>query len=129
MSKTSRASTSQNFVIDGFEGHYEDLGGNTVGFETHTADADLADLFKGLPDDLCQCRHWGVVVTGQVTFRYPEGDEVITAGEAYYARPGHTPVLSAGTELVEFSPTDELARTIEVVVGNLAAAGVGDFGL
>lgn len=44
MSKTSRESTPENFVIDGF---------------------------KGLPDDRCQCRHWGVVIKGQVTFRYP----------------------------------------------------------
>ncbi len=32
------------------------------------------------------------------------------------ARPGHTPSVSAGTELVEFSPSDELARTMEVTV-------------
>jgi hypothetical protein len=32
-------------------------------------------------------------------------------------------VLSAGTELVEFSPTDELQRTFEVVEKNMAAAG------
>lgn len=48
----------------------------------------------------------------------------MSAGDAYYARPGHTPVLWAGTELVEFSPTDELAATIEVVVQNLATAGI-----
>jgi hypothetical protein len=51
-------------------------------------------------------------------------DEIV-AGEAYYARPGHLPLLSAGTEVVEFSPSAELARTIEVVSRNLEAAAAG----
>ena len=41
----------------------------------------------------------------------------------YYAPPGHTPVLYAGTEVVEFSPTDELQRTFEAVEKNMTAAG------
>jgi hypothetical protein len=42
-------------------------------------------------------------------------------GEAYFAPPGHTPELHAGTELVEFSPSAELERTLEVVMRNVAA--------
>ncbi len=37
--------------------------------------------------------------------------------------PGHTPILYAGSEIVEFSPTEELARTMEVAQRNIAAAG------
>jgi hypothetical protein len=33
--------------------------------------------------------------------------------------PGHTPVLFAGTELVEFSPSEELGRTMQVVTKNM----------
>ena len=33
--------------------------------------------------------------------------------------PGDTPVLYAGTAVVEFSPTEELGRTIEVVTKNM----------
>jgi len=40
-------------------------------------------------------------------------------GEAYYASPGHTPLLFAGTELVEFTPTDELAAIMSVMAKNL----------
>ena len=47
---------------------------------------------------------------------------MIGAGEAYFARPGHLPVFRAGTELVEFSFSDELAKTVEVVTRNLEAA-------
>jgi hypothetical protein len=46
-------------------------------------------------------------------------EEVFEAGDAYYAGPGHTPVLFAGTEVVEFSPTDKLGRTMEVVTKNM----------
>ena len=41
------------------------------------------------------------------------------AGDAYYVGPGHTPILYAGTEVVEFSPTEELGQTMEVVTKNM----------
>lgn len=86
------------------------------------ADADLAPLFNGLPDDRCQCLHWGYVVEGRVTFTFADGhEESYEAGDAYFAPPGHTPRLYAGSEIVEFHPTAELAKTIEVVERNLPA--------
>ena len=103
-------------------GKFEDLGGYTVGFETYTEDADMAPLFVGLPDDRCQCPHWGVVLKGMLTYHYRDSSDTIEAGEAYFAPPGHTPELHAGTEVVEFSPTAELERTLEVVLRNAEAA-------
>ena len=50
-------------------------------------------------------------------------DTDVTAGQAYYARPGHLPLMFADTEIVEFSPSDQLAPTMETVLRNLAAAG------
>jgi hypothetical protein len=104
------------------EGRYEELGGYMVGFETFREDADATLLFKGLPDDRCQSPHWGYVVAGKVTFRYADHDEVYEGGDAYYAPPGHIPVVTAGTEVIEFSPTEEYGRTMEVLSRNLAAA-------
>jgi hypothetical protein len=123
MPGASKNSASETELLDGFEGHYEHMaGGYTVGFEAYSADADLAPVFRGLPDDRCQCEHWGYVLKGKLTFRYEDRDETFNAGDAYYAPPGHTPVLYAGSEVVEFSPTDELAHTFEVVARNMAAA-------
>lgn len=119
MAKTSKNAASQVERAEGFEGRYEDLGGYTVGFESYSQDVDLAPLFRGLPDDRCQARHWGVVLKGKVGFRYADHEEIIEAGEAYYAAPGHTPLLFAGTEVVEFTPTDELAATMSVVSKNM----------
>jgi hypothetical protein len=122
MARIGPQEASQVETMDGFEGRYEDLDGYTVGFETYTADDDPAPLFAGLPDDACQCPHWGVVLEGKLVYRYTDGTEdVIAAGEAYYARPGHTPLFFAGTRIVEFSPTDALGRTMEVLLRNLAA--------
>ena len=42
-----------------------------------------------------------------MSFKYADREETYETGEAYYAPPGHTPVLFSGTEIVEFSPTTE----------------------
>jgi hypothetical protein len=124
MPKTSKTTASETVELEGYEGRFEHLeGGYSVGFETYTADADLSPLFRGLPDDRCQCPHWGYVISGRLRFTYADGhEETYEAGDAYYAPPGHTPYLYAGSEVVEFHPTDELAKTIEVVERNMAAA-------
>ncbi len=125
MPKASKRTASQHEKAEGFEGHYEELGGYTVGFETYTEDADMAPLFKGLPDDRCQSGHWGVVLKGKLAYRTAMGEEVIEAGEAYYVPPGHTPTIFAGTEVVEFSPTEALMKTMEVVTKNMKAGAAG----
>jgi hypothetical protein len=103
------------------EGRYADLGGWTVAYESFRADADPAPLFRGLPDDRCQCPHWGVVVSGRVVMRYPDHDETFTTGDAYYIAPGHLPLVFAGAEVVEFSPTEQLQATMAVLGANMPA--------
>jgi hypothetical protein len=122
MAKVSKETASEVMAVEGYEGRSEDLGGYTVAFETFSSDQDPAPLFQGLPDDHCQCPHWGTVVSGELTFRYSDGtSETAKAGEAYYARPGHLPLPMAGTETIEFSPTDGLAETVAVIAQNLEA--------
>lgn len=121
MPKASQSSASEKVELDGYEGHFEDLGPYTVGFESYTADADLAPLFAGLPDDRCQCPHFGYVLEGRVKFTFAGGgEEIYEAGDAYYAPAGHLPTLYAGSRVVEFSPTAELQQTLAVVERNLA---------
>ena len=111
MSKASKSSASEHLQLEGYEGHFEDFGPYTVGFETYTADAELAPLFVGLPDDHCQCPHIGYVIKGRLKFAFADGnEELYGAGDAYYAAPGHVPTLYAGTEVVEFSPTRRAAE-------------------
>ena len=121
MPKLSKRDAANVMEVEGYEGHFGELEGYTVGFETYTADADLSPLFKGLPDDRCQCPHWGVVLKGKLKYMSADGDTVIEAGEAYYVPPGHLPYLYAGTEVIEFSPTKELHETLAVVEKNMSA--------
>ena len=62
------------------------------------------------------------MIRGKVAFKTADGEETFEAGDAYYVGPGHTPVIYAGTDVVEFSPTNELQQTIEVVTKNMQAA-------
>jgi hypothetical protein len=96
-------------------------GGMSVEHGIFTGHRDPAPLFKGLPDDRCQCPHWGYVLKGEVRYRFADRDEVYSGGDVYYVPPGHTPVLEPGTEYVEFSPADALAETVAVVERNIAA--------
>ena len=91
----------------------------TINFVTIRQDADLAPMLKGLPDDRCQCPHWGYVFKGKMTVRYADHDEVIGPGEAFYLPPGHTPAADTGTEFVQFSPTDELAVSEAAMAKNM----------
>jgi len=119
----SKISTQVAVDEEEIEGRYAPLDDYTVAFEAFRLDADPADYFVGLPDNRCQCPHWGVVVEGQMTFRWQDHEETYVAGDAYYAPPGHLPLVTAGTSIVEFSPTEGLAETMSVVRRNLAGAG------
>jgi hypothetical protein len=110
----SEVLTSRHAQLDDF----------TVVFENYHVDADGAPVFKGLPDDRCQCPHWGVVHSGMLELRYVDHTEVYEAGDAYYALPGHVPWPHSGTEIVEFSPTRALQATMSVLAANMAAPAV-----
>jgi hypothetical protein len=121
----SKETASEQVAFPGVEIRLENLeGGYSVCFESHTADDDLAELFRGLPDDRAQLPRWGYVIKGRVGFRFSDREATYEEGDAYYVPPGHTPVHYAGAEIVEFSPTEILGETIPVVMKNLQAAGV-----
>ncbi|HLI57601.1 MAG TPA: hypothetical protein VKY26_11300, partial [Actinomycetota bacterium] len=103
----------------------EELLGYTVNFVSIRQTHDLAPLLKGLPDDLCQCPHWGYVTKGRMTVHYLDHDEVIEAGDAFYMPPGHSPAAEAGTEVIQFSPTRELQETEAAIRANVQAAQQG----
>jgi hypothetical protein len=119
MPSASRATTPVAFDLEMIEGRYAEVGDQTVAFETYKQDLDAAPYFRGLPGDVCTCTHRGYVTAGQITFRWPDHEETYVDGEAYVAEPGHTPVFTAGSSVVEFSTTAELAPVMEVVGRNV----------
>ena len=55
MPSVSRETASEKIALEGLDVRLENLeGGYSVCFESHSADADLAELFRGLPDDRAQ---------------------------------------------------------------------------
>lgn len=96
----------------------DEWGEMRVGYETYLKDFDDAELLKGLPDDRCQCPHWGYVLAGKLTVRYADHEDVIPAGEAYYMAPGHTMATEAGTVIIEFSPKEAFRALTEIAEKN-----------
>jgi hypothetical protein len=97
-------------------------GEMNVAIETAPSGANPTTLFKGLPDDRCQCPHWGYVVKGRMTLRFPDREETYAAGDAFYNPPGHVPIKhEPGTEIVQFSPTAELRETEAAMQRNMKA--------
>jgi ethanolamine utilization protein EutQ (cupin superfamily) len=102
-----------------------DLAGYTAEFVTIRESHSLADVLKGLPGDSCQCPHWGYMLTGELTVSYGDREETYRAGDAYYMPPGHVPTAAAGSEFIQFSPTEELGVTLAAIQANAAALQSG----
>ena len=119
MPKVSRETATQGGDFGMVLAQTEDLDGYTIDFVTFRQDIDHRPLFKGLPDDSCQCPHWGYVIEGRLAFRYGDREEVYEAGDAFYAPAGHVPVAAAGTGYVQFSPAEELRETSEAIQRNM----------
>jgi len=110
---------------EGFVSRQAEWAEMNVAIETLPGGTDTAPHFKGLPDDRCQCPHWGYVLKGRIRIRYPDREETLEAGDAYCMAPGHLPFIEEDTEVVEFSPKGEYQKTMEVAERNIAAMQEG----
>src|SRR5258708_39653173 len=106
MPKVSRESATKVADMGAAEDRGDELDGYAVSFVTIRQDADLATMLKGLPDDRCQCPHWGYVFSGRLTWHYADRDEVWEAGDAFYASPRHTPAGKTASDFLQISPAD-----------------------
>jgi EutQ-like cupin domain len=86
------------------------------------AGTDLSPLLQGLPNNLCSCPHWGYVLKGQMRVTYANSEEVLRVGDLFYLPAGHTGLVEADFEAVEFSPPAEHQVVLDVVAHNAAAA-------
>src|SRR5207247_8732197 len=73
-------------------------------------DTDLTPLLQGLPNDQCQCPHWGYVFKGRMWFRSNQGEESYEPGDAFYVLPGHTSGADGDSEFLIFSPSEQIAE-------------------
>lgn len=85
--------------------------------------ADATPLLEGMPQNLCQCPHWGMVLKGSINVRYADGaTETVRAGEVYYWPPGHTVWVDEDYSSIEFSPKDEMRAVVEHLKAKMEAA-------
>jgi hypothetical protein len=126
MPKVSKETAPKSEYVEGIvDERSGELDGYTVEFDSFLSDVDGAPFLKGAPNDQCQCPHWGYVFKGKLTFRYSDHEETFEAGDAFYTPSGHIPVIYKGAEVVWFHPTDELAKTAEVMRKNMEAMQQG----
>jgi hypothetical protein len=102
-----------------------DLEGYTVNFLHFTQPVDMAVMLRGLPGDVCHCPHWGIVTDGEMTVRYADHDEVVSAGDVFYMPPGHVPTYLPGTRVIQFSPAEEMRVVDETIQRNQRALAAG----
>jgi hypothetical protein len=89
---------------------HEELDGYKASFVAVGEDADLTPLLEGLPNDQCQCPHWGYVFKGRMWFRSAEGEDSYSPGDAFYVSAGHTSGADADSEFLIFSPSEQISE-------------------
>jgi len=86
------------------------------------AGVDFTPQLKGLPGDMCQCPHWGYVLSGSIHLRFADGSEETTrGGEIYYWPPGHTGWTEEAVSFIEFSPSAEIAPVLQHLAARMSA--------
>lgn len=82
-----------------------------------SAGVDTTPLFIGLEGDLCQCPHWGFLLSGQLTTTDANGfEEIVDANELFYWPAGHNVKVNADAEIVMFSPQHEHTLVINHMI-------------
>jgi mannose-6-phosphate isomerase-like protein (cupin superfamily) len=97
--------------------------GYTINFVTFREDSDITEILASLDEKKCVCPHWGYVFSGRVSVTYENGrEETIEPGDAFYMPAGHTSWRAeAGTELLQFSPSDLLAEVDAAIFAAMQA--------
>lgn len=117
MIRFERESTPMAIDAPGVELRKQPAGPMTVAFVRAQKGTDLRPALKGLPDNLCQCPHWGYVIKGTVRMHTPQGTHDYHSGQAFYWAAGHAPEMLEDTEYVDFSPTREFDEVIRHITG------------
>jgi hypothetical protein len=105
---------------DGVELRKQPVGNMTVAFVRARKGVDLRPALKGLPEDLCQCPHWGYMIKGRLRMHTAGEAHDYTAGQAFYWAPGHAPEILEDAEYVDFSPSEPFDAVIRHLTNQTA---------
>ncbi len=85
----------------------KDLDGLAMCLIRMEAGGKTDELFAGLPNDRCQCAHWGYIFSGTMRVHSADGSRDYTAGETYYWAPGHNLEVVTDAEYFEISKVED----------------------
>lgn len=89
---------------------------------TLSAGVDTAPLFLGLEGNLCQCPHWGYVLSGRITTTDADGvAETVNGNDLFYWPPGHNVRVDEDAEIIMFSPESEHSHVIDHMIEKVGA--------
>lgn len=78
---------------------------------------DTTPLFQGLDGNLCQCPHWGFVLSGRLTTTDARGQqETVNSHDLFYWPTGHNVKVTEDAEIVMFSPQREHTHVINHMI-------------
>ena len=78
---------------------------------------DTTPLFMGLEGNLCQCPHWGYVLSGEITTTDKEGiQETVNKSDIFFWPAGHNVKVNADAEIIMFSPQHEHTHVINHMI-------------
>ncbi|MDO0934043.1 hypothetical protein QQY66_20985 [Streptomyces sp. DG2A-72] len=120
MTAVTKEGTAVALEGEGVELRKTTIGGEmSVAFVRLPKGTDMGPALKGMPDDMCQCPHWGYMFSGRLQMRTPEGEETYEPGQAFYWAPGHVPLALEDCEYIDFSPTAEFDQVIDHVTSQM----------
>jgi len=89
---------------------------------TLAAGVDTTPLFLGLPGDVCQCPHWGFVLSGELTTTDEYGlQETVRKHDLFDWPPGHDVKLTVDAEIITFSPQHEHSAVIDHMIARVSS--------
>ncbi len=65
----------------------------------------------------------GICLEGKADMAVCRSRGSVRGRDAFYVGPGHSPTFEAGTEMIQFSPTQELKATDEAIRQYMEANG------
>ena len=106
----------------GMASRFAHWGELDVAVETMGAGRDPTPLFhRVFADGRCPVPHCGYLVKGRMRVKYPDREETISAGEAWYMPPGHIPATEEDVVDIVFT----MAGEYEKVMAALARGSSG----
>jgi hypothetical protein len=82
-----------------------------------SAGVDTTPLFIGLEGNLCQCPHWGYVLSGKLTTTDSKGiEEMVGSNELFFWPSGHNVKVNEDAEIIMFSPQKEHTHVINHMI-------------